>query len=243
MEQFPIETNNINKPFSLGYESLEETCFSIEHLRGEYDYAIVILCGGISKAYGDTWKSNWISRMRMFAGAIEYYNAIEEGKKPVVIVSGGTETLRARNLTVSTVMTNELMELEVPYENIILEQFSFDTSQNAQNSSKILNTLGFDQEGSVKLITNGFHLKRSEKLFRKNFNGNLEANGAEEIMIDFGESKLPGQKLNRRYGEFAKRFSRSCKNKKRIIQDSAIRGISDLPGGQDFLTWLAASSR
>jgi hypothetical protein len=244
MENLPTETNCVDEVSSFENQNLEELCLNIEHLKGQYDCAIVILCGGITEACADTWKSNWISRMRVIAGAMEYYNAIEEERKPMVIVSGGTGGLEMTGgLTVSKIMKDELIELEVPSDNILLEQFSLDTSQNAQNTSKILRTLGFDEQVSIKLVTNGFHLKRSENLFKKNFKGNLKPKAAEEIMMKFGKGKLPGQKFNRRYGEFAERYYKSCKNKRRIIQDSIIRGVSEFPGGQELLTKVAKIQR
>ena len=243
MDKNLFETNNQNT--TLGYGSLEETCSNIEHLRGTYDKAVVILCGGITEGYANTWRSNYMTRMRMIAGAMDYFNSEVEMKSPVMIVSGGVIDTQKIGIDLSTsaIMAYELIELGVPYQNIILEQFSLDTSQNAQNTSKILNTLGFNEEGSVMLITNKFHLKRAEKSFRRIFQGNLESMSAEDIMIYFGEGKLPGHRYNRRYGQFAERYLKSYTNKKETIKHKIIEKIFDLPWGQDFLTWLALVSR
>ncbi|GEM_PF-5114636 len=231
-------------PFSEKYDTLEELCLELEHLKGKYDEAIVILSGGIAPAYEESWKTQWIARMRVIAGAMEYYNSVKEGKSPVIITAGGHGDLRfTRDITASEIMKSELEGYNIPSDDIIVEGFSLDTSQNAKNCSAILKTIGFSDKGEVTVITNGFHLKRAEELFGENFDGILRGSAAEEVMKKFGRETLPGENLPKPYGEFASKYQNSSKNLQLSIKDAIIRAVMSLPGGQKFLTKVATVNR
>lgn len=173
-------------------ELLQALCRRIEHRKGEFDSAIVILTHSIEhrKNVELGFKTSFGGHMRAFAGAQLYFELFSKGLKPVIIVSGGK--MRSDQPSLSEVMKSELCrKYEIPEESIISEEYSKDTVQNSRFSSRLLETLGFDNENNnVHLVTEGFHLQRAEYLFNKYFGDNIKANGAEKILKDIIVDRL-----------------------------------------------------
>lgn len=241
-----MEQNPVNKEIESSYENIEDLCSSIEHLKGEYDEAIVILTGTTSPAYDGGRKTHFIARLRQIAAVIMFYESVREGRSPIIITSGGfrNEDSTEDFIDMTQIMKKELVGwYEIPEDKIIIEGFSFDTSTNAKNISKVLDTLGFIDNGEVKVVTNQFHLKRSIHFFKRYYEGEISATSAEEIIITHDRENekylLPGDDVKRPYREFVRRFTNSFLNKKLALTDFVLMTISKMPKGEEFLTELA----
>ena len=226
----------------------EKLCSRIEHLKGVYDEAIVILGRGISSGYEGTGKTPWIGRLREIAGVITFYDSIRDGKSPVIIITGGLEDNNLEGPTTeASIMKEELLKYEIPEDTIIMDEEAYETSTNAENVSKILDTLGFLEKGKVKLITNKFHLKRSDLLFKKYFSGEIEPTSAEKVIIEFDEEeekyKLPGDKIKKPYREFSKRFLNSFLNAKLTVTDYGLKQVTKSETGEAALRKIAKKLR
>jgi hypothetical protein len=242
--------NNIETPQYSSHENMEQLCLQIESMKGQYDEAIVILTGDVIPAYGGGEKTALPGRLRVVAGVLHFYDSINEGRSPIIITSGGfrDENTKDSSVVHSEIMKSELINwYEIPEENIIAEDFSFDTATNAQNVSLILKKLGFLENGKVTLITNQFHLKRATQLFAKHYSGEILPNTAEDIIINHNSEDerylLPGDKIKKPYREFTQRHINSSSYKKLTLTDFVLRNVSKSPVGEKLLTEVARISR
>lgn len=243
-----MEKEIITNEEDTNHKKIEQLCSNIEHLKGEYDEAIVILGRGISPGYQNTGKTPWIGRLREIAGVISFYEGAKEGKSPIIIITGGLEDNDIEGpSTESSIMKEELMKYQIPEDKIIIDEQAYDTSTNAQNVSEILKTLGFLEQGEVKLITDKFHLKRAKMLFGKNFSGDITSTDAEGVIIEFDKDneryKLPGEKIKKPYREFVERFVKSPLYTKLMLQDFSLRQITKFSKGEKYLRKMAQNSR
>lgn len=219
---------------------------NIEELKGSFDTAIVVLQGGIGEGYEGSVKIPYPAIMRMYGGIIKYYSALDEGKSPVLILSGGaTVNIDGVDITEAEAMKELLVKYyDVEEWRVIPEIDSIDTISNAVYTGKILEKLGLSNSENNLLITNDFHLIRSDNAFKKYSQGLYCPLSAEKILVEFGNSfMLPGDQFKRRYGEFSELFLESKKNKYLSKKDKLIEIISNLPGGRDLLLFIAKNTR
>jgi uncharacterized SAM-binding protein YcdF (DUF218 family) len=217
-------------------------CAELEPRKGKYDDAIIVLCGGTVPAAEDKSKTFFTARMRMYAGVISYYDALEQGKSPLLIATGGAQD--EHGATEADVMKSEFLKYGIPKDRIVAEGQSFDTSTEAGYCARILETLGFLEKGQVELITNSFHIGRSMDTFTKHYTGKIAPVKAEEVLVSKGDRfRLPRDRDNHPYGTFADRFLKSPTNLEWAVRDYALRVIAKVPGGQEFLVKLAHSIR
>lgn len=213
----------------------------IESLRGCFDEAIVVLQGGIVKGpYGGA-KISKLPRMRQFAAIASYYDALDQGKSPVIILSGGASINVEDGVCSETFLMKKHMVETYGIEpwRIIEEDRSIDTATNAECSAEILEILGFLENGRVKLITNAFHLDRSKMLFDRYYKGDITPVAAESVLIARGEkSRLPGDAFDYGYGEYAKLFLDTEENKRLERKDRLLKAIySSVIGTKLVSSW------
>lgn len=216
-----------------------------QDVKYKYDTAIVLLQGGIVPGYEGS-KIPYLPRMRMYTAIDIYDKEINEGKTPVIILSGGVPSPTEDDYTEASFMKHLLVTYyNVPEEDIIVEEQSHTTSTNAKYVGEILAEYGFREQGTVKLVTNDFHLSRSKMLFDKYYGGSFEAIGAEEYLFHLPEDhKLRGDKESHPYALFARKFKDSLKNKKLFFIDSIIlKTMLKFPLGEWFLDRMAWRSR
>lgn len=91
--------------------------------------------------------------------ALEYW---EEHPEMVIVVSGAQGPDEPS--TEARAMAGYLMEKGVPEENILLEENSHNTIQNLTYSKQLLEEQGYDVNGGVAVVSNGFHLARIRML-------------------------------------------------------------------------------
>lgn len=134
--------------------------------------AIIVLGGGTA-----VWESSGILvpkievQSRLFEGLRQYLNCKKSGQVCVVIFSGGlpkdvpSQTFPAARMSEAQVMKNSLVAMGVPSDDILTEDQSTDTENNAFLTADILKRRTF--EGLV-LVTSGSHLKRANEWFLHN---------------------------------------------------------------------------
>jgi uncharacterized SAM-binding protein YcdF (DUF218 family) len=97
-----------------------------------------------------------------FIQTLKLYN---QGFIKKIIISGGDGSLGQNSPKEADFIYQELVNNKVPVQNIIVENQSRNTYQNAIYSKKIIDSLGL--KGPFVLITSATHMPRSERLFSK----------------------------------------------------------------------------
>lgn len=128
---------------------------------GKYDVAIVL--GGMSE-YNNDIKTLSIRRSgdRLFQ-ALRLY---KEGKVKKIMISGDAGYLTDRGLKEAKRMKELLISWGVPAGDIITEELSKNTHENAEFSVKILKQR-YPHFKSFVLVTSGMHMRRSIACFKK----------------------------------------------------------------------------
>jgi len=88
----------------------------------------------------------------------------KKGLASYILFSGGGADRKSGGSAGAKKMALEAMKHSIPQAQIIIEQNSKDTRQNALNASHILKQKGWNE---VILVTNDFHIKRAARLFEK----------------------------------------------------------------------------
>lgn len=92
----------------------------------------------------------------------------KEDWAPVVIFSGAAAEGEVSN---AAAMKNISINLGVPSDDIIIEEESIDTSENAKFTSKIINEKGYQ---SIILVTSPYHQRRTKELFKEELGNDFE---------------------------------------------------------------------
>ncbi len=98
---------------------------------------------------------------RLFEGARLYFDCLKHSTQCTLLLSGG-DPLK-RGITEAEVMKLDLLSIQIPEKDILVEDKSLNTFQNAMYSSKIIDEL---KPTSVYLVSSGLHLKRAQLYFR-----------------------------------------------------------------------------
>lgn len=145
----------------LAMRSWEVTFYPAEKISGKYP--VGILLGGSINFYDPELKKPVYSQSvdRLFQ-TIHLYKT---GKIEKILISGGSGLLLARDFSESDVTRSVLLEVGVAEEDIIIENKSRNTHENAVETGKILDSLGITQPALI--ITSGYHMRRSLACFYK----------------------------------------------------------------------------
>lgn len=127
------------------------------------DKNVVVVLGGGSIFWPDqkNLSLNTMSYSRVFK-AFEIYQSCKRGGKSVchILVTGGDPQLRGQ--TEFELIAKELQTLGVTPEDIVKEEMSRNTKENAFYSSELIRNNNYT---SVVLVTSGYHTKRAESWF------------------------------------------------------------------------------
>lgn len=124
--------------------------------------AIVVLGGAIKPAIPPRpWVETSDAGDRVLYAA-KLYN---EGKAPIVILSGGRVKWKGSGPPESGDMATILQAMGVPSKAIVEDPDSLNTYQNATNVRKLLEERGI--AGPVLLVTSAFHMPRSLLVFKR----------------------------------------------------------------------------
>lgn len=254
MEKFPRRVSETVKDLYIKKyldKGVEELCRSLEKEKGKYDRAIMVLGSGFVKFRGketekEYLKAEFMEHVREAAGAVIFREMEKEGNHPVIIVSGGKVYGKENEIpTLAEISKKEMVaRYGIDPEKIIVQPFSIDTSQEARHNSAILETLGFlenDKDSEEKkslVITSEFHAKRADLLFKRHFEGNVSAMGAEGILLDFVK-KLPSGKEQHPYKKVIENYLASDSYEKYRAQDKKTLAVAKLPLGEKLIEFLA----
>jgi uncharacterized SAM-binding protein YcdF (DUF218 family) len=127
---------------------------------GHYDCAVVL--GGMAE-----WDNN-LDRLSIRRGGDRIWQAINLyhlEKIDKILISGQNGYLMEDALDESTQMRKVLVENGIPQEDILIENFSKNTYQNAIESKKIIDK--HPEISSVLLVTSSLHMRRAKACFEK----------------------------------------------------------------------------
>jgi uncharacterized SAM-binding protein YcdF (DUF218 family) len=124
---------------------------------------VIVLLGGGSSFWSDT--KNLHPQHMSFSRinkAFEVYRKCKQASQDVchILVSGGDPSMRG--MSESALMTAELMKLGADQEDILQEDRSRNTRENAFYSSDVILKNNYK---SVILVTSGFHIRRAKAWF------------------------------------------------------------------------------
>jgi uncharacterized SAM-binding protein YcdF (DUF218 family) len=122
-----------------------------------------IVLGGAMRYYNSTMQRPvYGSGVDRFLQAIELYKS---GKIRKIILSGGSGLVMMQDPKESTILSNLLIKMGIPQEDILVEIDSRNTYENAVNVIALLKTKNLS--GRYLLITSGYHMRRSLGCFEK----------------------------------------------------------------------------
>lgn len=133
-------------------------------MKANEKYEIGILLGGITN-YDRSSKEGYfnISSDRFIQTALLY----KKGYIRNILVSGGQNGIfKEDNFSEAGFIKKHLMDLGIPPENILIEETSKNTIENAKFCKDILKKNKMDNK-SVVLITSAFHMQRAKTIFEQ----------------------------------------------------------------------------
>jgi uncharacterized SAM-binding protein YcdF (DUF218 family) len=126
-------------------------------------YDVVLVLGGYS---GWNTRHNTLSFNDAGDRFIEALTFYKKGIADKIMLSGGSGLILKPEEKESNWSRHLLMELGVNSEDILVENESRNTHENAENSAKILKEQ-YGDTGKFLLITSGFHMNRAMRCFEK----------------------------------------------------------------------------
>lgn len=144
-------------------------CEVLKHWEGENKklskekYDGVIILGGYSSWNTQRTDISFNEGSDRFIKGFELYQA---GKAKKIILSGGSGLILKPEEKESGLIKKLLLEMGVSNENILLENNSRNTYENAIFTEDLIREKGIE-DGHFILITSAFHMKRAKKCFEK----------------------------------------------------------------------------
>jgi uncharacterized SAM-binding protein YcdF (DUF218 family) len=123
----------------------------------KYEYGILL--GGMSNENSKTGKYNFSPSIDRF---MKTYILYKEKKINKILISGGSGSILRQNEKEACFLQNILLKFGVPIEDIIIEQNSKNTHENAVFTKKLIGV----SENRILLITSGFHMRRAAACFK-----------------------------------------------------------------------------
>ncbi len=122
--------------------------------------AIVVLSGMINPLTGKR-NPEFMSGVDRILAGVKLFRA---RKAPLIVISGGSGLILQRGESEALILKRWLIEQGIPEKNIIAEESSRNTAENAQSTAKIAQDRGW---GRIILVTSAFHMPRSMGCFTK----------------------------------------------------------------------------
>lgn len=122
-------------------------------------YSCAIVLGGFQSQDKEE-RGHFNASADRFIQALSLY---KQGYVNKILVTGGSGMLGKSSLLYSTWAKNEFIKCGVPAQDVLVEDESRNTFENAQYSKRILDATGF--KPPYVLITSAFHMKRSLWVF------------------------------------------------------------------------------
>lgn len=142
--------------------------FTANYLQKEYSTqtsaisspCVIVMLGGGTVRLNEIQQSHIISYSRIIT-AFKMYQSAKNNKQPCKILVSGKGNRNEKSE--ATLYAGSLIEMGIPEADILKEDKSMSTYENAKYSSAILRKLSASK---VYLVTSGFHMKRSVLLFK-----------------------------------------------------------------------------
>lgn len=162
----------------------------------EPSFPVVVVLGGGFKRTDLGVELGLPSRLRVLAAG----EMLKDGIAKRIILSGG-KTAGEENPSEAEVMRDYIHKRwpDIELDRIILEEESLDTTENMENTKKILDQEGL---GEAVILTSKSHLKRAQHLAREY--------GLEETVGKSAEDELA--RRSHHYEHFLERYKRSCES-------------------------------
>lgn len=131
-------------------------------LEQDSTYQIGIVLGGMSN-YNEK-----INRIAFRNGGDRLFQALSlyyQGKIKKILISGGSGRVLSQKLKEADFIRQYLSELQFPEQDLIIENQSKNTRENALFSKKILESLNLNE--NYLLITSSFHMRRAKACFTR----------------------------------------------------------------------------
>lgn len=123
--------------------------------------AIVLLGAGTQFIEANnSFEPTFFSFGRIHESAAQYYDCAKTESICKIIISGGDA--QGNGVTEADIYQKELLRLNIPSKDIVLEADSVNTWKNAQFTSVLINQ---QQADTVVLVSSGLHMKRSQLYF------------------------------------------------------------------------------
>jgi uncharacterized SAM-binding protein YcdF (DUF218 family) len=146
--------------FNEAMRSWEMKQSHVENNGKVYDYVIVL--GGITSYYDQSFKQIGFNRsVDRLMQAIKLYKL---GKVKKIVFTGGDTTILQDGNNEADVIKQYLFDIGIPAEDLIFENESRNTHENATFVFKLLKPT---ESEKILLITSAFHMKRALGCFRK----------------------------------------------------------------------------
>lgn len=125
-------------------------------------YDMVIVLGGMGRIDERQNRFDFgFSGDRLFQ-TLELYH---KGRVKKLLITGGSGSISKPHHREAMYVRNYLKTIQIPDSNIIIENDSKNTYENAIYTKRILDSLEF--KGSILLVTSSFHMRRSVAIFEK----------------------------------------------------------------------------
>jgi len=151
-----------SNPFLMKNVTYRYQSNAIELAEGErYDAAILL--GGLAGLDEDRNKGIFNQAADRFIQTARLY---ETGKvKKILITGGDSRIFKKIEYKEAEFIASNLMDLQIPSRDILIEGKARNTIENARFSKRILDSL--DSKGPFLLVTSALHMPRAVKAFRK----------------------------------------------------------------------------
>jgi uncharacterized SAM-binding protein YcdF (DUF218 family) len=126
-------------------------------------YEVGVLLGGGINMYDEELKRPMYSQS--VDRILQTISLYKEGKIKKILVSGGSGLVLNQGFSESDVTKKIFMDAGIPESDIIIENKSRNTHENAVETSRLLKELGI--QSAPLLITSAFHMRRSLACFSK----------------------------------------------------------------------------
>lgn len=128
----------------------------------ETTYDVGIMLGGIGYYDEENDNFNFHKSSDRLWQTLELYH---QGKIKKILLTGGSGSILHPERKESTKVKDFLVRLNIPEQDIIVENFSRNTYENATMSKEILEK--YYPNGKYLIVTSAFHMKRSIGCFKK----------------------------------------------------------------------------
>lgn len=126
-------------------------------------YAVGVVMGGSLKFYNsEVGRIVYSSSVDRLLQAVDLYRSNKIGK---IFLSGGSGFVNFQNIKEASLLKTTLLNMQIPDSDIVIENESRNTYENAANSAKILKANFAGKK--ILIITSAIHIRRTKACFVK----------------------------------------------------------------------------